>query len=225
MQPDKNTIPKSFYGSGFALVKIPALSYRAYCTARDSWLDNIPQPCGMSILDIGCSTGAALARWTQNNTLTGVDHEPTVLNSALAHGYKDVLVADMFNLPWKQPTFDAAVAMGMLGSARDPKINLRNFNALLRNDGKLYLAVAIYGGIRVITRAIVNVAKVPNQMVNIPTLKTLESDLRKCGFEIESLATSPLYPFARVTFNPSPLHKRMAAYAFVIARKTRDACP
>jgi ubiquinone/menaquinone biosynthesis C-methylase UbiE len=219
MPPEHKSIPKSFYGSNFILTRIPLLSYRAYRTARDGWLNALPPPDNLDILDIGCSTGEALEKWAPQNRLTGLDHEPSVLIAATQRGYTKTVVGDMLHLPFEPQTFDAAVAMGMIGSAQDPKDRLTEFNRILKKGGKLYLAVAVYGGIRRITRKIVTLCRIKNQMVTIPTLAALEKDLSACGFSVDSLATSPLYPRAAVHFTPTDFDRKMAVYAFIVATK------
>ncbi len=221
--PASPTIPKGFYGSSFFLVTIPGLSYRNYCSARDAWLAALERPRGCRILDVGCSSGEALAPWTDDNWIVGLDREPSVLREAEGRGFAAPLVGELCALPLAENSFDVVVGLGIIGGREDPRQDYRELLRPVRPGGRLLLAVAVFGGIRLVTRPLVKLLRVRHQMVTVPTLASVERDLGELGAVIDRLAVSSLYPRPSVVFDPGPWSRRTAVYAFIEARKPGPA--
>ena len=212
-----NNIPDSFYGSSVFRSGLSTFAYRAYCRARDSWIKQLMPPQDEVILDLGCSTGEALAAWAPQNFIVGFDRSASALKAARERGFVPVL-GDLSLQPFRSGQFDRVVAMGIIGGADAPEPIIRLVRSLLRPDGgRALFAIAVYGGVRRFTRPLVQFLGIRNEMRHIPTVDECLQAFTTTGMRIESLATSPLFPRPVVEPSPSAETCRKAVYLFVEA--------
>ena len=213
-----NKIQQNFYGSNFFLVRVPWLAHKAYGIARDNWLATLEAPRHKCILDIGCSDGSVLQSWSNTNTIVGLDCEPSVLMLARQNGLFPLL-GDMNELPFAKKKFDIVCAFSILGINGPPEYDISRFSRVLKQDGRLLLSVAVLGGVRYLTRSIVTLLRVRNQMKMIPRLNRLEQALYTTGFDNVKLTTCSLVPSQKLYSKPGCIARNMATYAFIDARK------
>jgi len=209
-------IPESFYGSSLFRYRLSTFAYRAYCRARDTWLAELTAPRDATILDLGCSTGEALADWAGNNAVVGFDHSLSALHAARSRGFVPVC-GRLSALPFAPGGFDVVSAMGIIGASDSPQPVMEDVCSLLRDGGRALFAIAVYGGARRVTRPLVRMLRIKNEMRHIPSVDECRFALDRAGLEISTLATSPLFPSPEVTFSPSPRQCRGAVYLFVDA--------
>ncbi len=101
---------------------------------------------GMDILDLGCGTGILFdmlrRKVGKEGTVTGVDF--SIEMARLAHrnfpfDNVNVVDADVINLPFKDSTFDMAVAFAAFPHFSDKQRALDEIHRVLKNDARFYI--------------------------------------------------------------------------------------
>ena len=93
----------------------------------------LPKNKPLKILDAGCGPGAALSYLSQFGDVIGVDISDEALKFAKKRG--KVVKGDISDLPFKEETFDAVVAMDLLEHVPNPKNVIQEASRVLKNGG------------------------------------------------------------------------------------------
>jgi 2-polyprenyl-3-methyl-5-hydroxy-6-metoxy-1,4-benzoquinol methylase len=108
-------------------------------------LGTIGSPTGLKVLDAGCGEGylsRILAR--QGATVTGIDFSPKLIQAARQQNLTDKLnvsfdIGSVDDLPYKNGSFDLAVANHLMNDLRDPSAAISEFARILRQAGRLII--------------------------------------------------------------------------------------
>jgi SAM-dependent methyltransferase len=115
----------------------------AYWSYRDSFFDDVLPPAGDRTLDIGCGEGRVsrdLA--SRGHRVTGVDLSPTLARHARAADELGAYVAaDAASLPFRDGSFDLAVAYNSLQNVLDLHGAAREAARVLRPAGRLCICM------------------------------------------------------------------------------------
>jgi 2-polyprenyl-3-methyl-5-hydroxy-6-metoxy-1,4-benzoquinol methylase len=99
------------------------------------------------ILDVGCSSGIFLKDLEsigfKTENLFGVDISETAIENCKANGIKHCYVMDAQNITLTE-TFDIIIASDCLEHLEDDKKAIKNWNNLLKIDGKMYVFVPAF---------------------------------------------------------------------------------
>ncbi len=158
---------------------------------------------GRRVLDVGCGSGYHCWRMLGAGAQRVVGIDPAVKFVCQFYALKhflaaqlpvDVLPLGIEQLAPDSRAFDTVFSMGILYHRRSPMDHLRELRAQLRSGGQLVLETLVIDG--ELGQLLVpegRYAKMPNVWF-IPTVATLLSWLRKCGFQqvqcIDQSATS-----------------------------------
>ena len=100
----------------------------------DDWLKD-----SMSVLDIACGEGALLDDLKKRSLRAfGIDISPIRVQRAVSRG-RDVVVADMLQLPYRRQSFDLVIASGILQQTSTPDVALSQWTRVLKDEGTLLL--------------------------------------------------------------------------------------
>lgn len=140
-----NEIDNSFYENygdqWYTAVDDPIALLRAENKVKSPWIiDRIKEP--SVILDVGCGAGflsneLALA----GHTVTGVDLSPTSLEVAARYDSTKTVtykVANAFELPFADASFDVLCAMDFLEHVENPDKVIKEFARVLKPGGKFF---------------------------------------------------------------------------------------
>lgn len=103
-----------------------------------------PDTSSLTILDIGCGTGAMSSRLTRWGRVVSADFSPLALQFSRRRGLKNLVGADAMNLPFACNAFDLLVAMDMLEHLPDDCAALREFYRVLKPGGRVFATVPAY---------------------------------------------------------------------------------
>ncbi|HLK56309.1 MAG TPA: methyltransferase domain-containing protein [Chthonomonadaceae bacterium] len=98
----------------------------------------------LTILDVGCGTGAMSARLTRYGRVVSADFSPLALEFSQRRGLKHLVGADAMRLPFASDTFDLLIAMDMLEHLPDDKAALCEFYRVLKPGGRIITTVPAY---------------------------------------------------------------------------------
>jgi ubiquinone/menaquinone biosynthesis C-methylase UbiE len=98
----------------------------------------------LSILDIGCGTGAMSKRLTKWGSVASADFSPLALQFSHRRGLKHLIGADAMRLPFATGRFDVLVAMDMLEHLPDDCTALCEFFRVLKPGGRLIATIPAY---------------------------------------------------------------------------------
>ncbi len=98
----------------------------------------------LTILDIGCGTGAMsqkLARW---GSVISADFSPLALSYSRRRSLRRLCVSDAMRLPFRDGSFDVIVALDILEHLPDDEAALREFYRVLKPGGRVIATVPAY---------------------------------------------------------------------------------
>ena len=98
----------------------------------------------LSILDMGCGTGAMSARLTGWGEVVSMDYSPLALAFARRRGLKHLLGADAMRLPLASNSFDLITVMDVLEHLEDDEAALRECRRVLKPGGRVIATVPAY---------------------------------------------------------------------------------
>ncbi len=101
-------------------------------------------PHAVDVLDLGCGTGAGLAETPAGQSATGLDPEPRALDYCRRRGLSRLVLGDGARLPFRDRSFDAAVALDVYEHIEDDAAALRETARVLRPGGTLVLSVPAF---------------------------------------------------------------------------------
>ena len=102
------------------------------------------RPDPLTILDIGCGTGAMSARVARWGRVVSADFSPLALQFSRRRGLGNLVGADAMRLPFASEQFDVLIAMDMLEHLQDDCRALDEFFRVLRPGGRLFATVPAY---------------------------------------------------------------------------------
>jgi len=143
------------------------------------------------ILDIGCGSGYHVFRMAGQQAKLVMGIEPYIKSVIQFHAVNHFIQQDSYSvvplgiedLPDSAEIFDTVFSMGLLSHRRSPIGHLNKLRSLLRNSGELVLETLVIDG--ALHEALVppgRYAKMRNVWF-IPSVLTLESWLKRCGFK------------------------------------------
>ena len=132
------------------------------------------------ILEIGCSGGAMIKRLDKAGfkDIVGIDISRDAINLCKKKGIKNVLVMDAKKTNFSDGQFDAIISSDILEHIEDDWAALKNWNRILKNNGKLVLFVPAFKSLWSEHDAI-------NHHHRRYSKKELTTKLRKSGFYLE----------------------------------------
>lgn len=98
----------------------------------------------LTILDIGCGTGAMSAKLEQFGTVVSADFSPLALEYSRRRSLKRLCAADAMRLPFRTGSFDAIIALDILEHLPDDEAALREFHRVLKPGGHVIASVPAY---------------------------------------------------------------------------------
>ena len=98
----------------------------------------------LSILDIGCGTGAMSKRVARWGRVVSADFSPLALQFSRRRGLSNLVGADAMRLPLASNRFDVLIAMDMLEHLPDDCRALAEFLRVLKPGGRLFATVPAY---------------------------------------------------------------------------------
>lgn len=106
---------------------------------------NSTNPC-VSILDVGCGTGAVLASLDGRAKTYGLDFAPEAIHFCRARGQNRTAVASAVTLPFADASFDAVISCDVLchRSIQNKQDTLEELVRVLRPGGRLVLNLPAY---------------------------------------------------------------------------------
>lgn len=136
-----------------------------------------------SILDIGCGNGHVLSflKGKGYSSLCGLEPAKAAIKKLAEHGFEGI-EGSIYRLSYHdiQKTFDTALCIGVLEHFLDLDISLEHISSLLKDDGKIYVALPAAEGFGEYIRELPNYFNVEH--INYFTLSSLDNLLRKYGF-------------------------------------------
>jgi len=100
----------------------------------------------IKILDLGCGTGAMLAKLRTLGTVFGADNSKLALKFAHKRGLKNLYLCD-FNkdsLPFADNSYDVILILDVIEHIKNPKLLLDEISRVLAPDGLLIVIVPAY---------------------------------------------------------------------------------
>jgi ubiquinone/menaquinone biosynthesis C-methylase UbiE len=98
----------------------------------------------LTILDIGCGTGAMSQKLAPWGTVVSADFSPLALSFSRRRGLSRLCAADAMRLPFHDASFDLVVALDILEHVPDDAAALREFRRVLKPGGRVLVTVPAY---------------------------------------------------------------------------------
>lgn len=98
----------------------------------------------LTILDVGCGTGAMSARLTRWGSVVSMDFSPLALQFSRRRGLKHLLGADAMKLPLLSNRFDLITVMDVLEHLPDDQAAMREFFRVLKPGGRVIATIPAY---------------------------------------------------------------------------------
>lgn len=103
-----------------------------------------PSPSPLTILDVGCGTGAMSARLAKWGNVVSADFSDLALKFSRRRGLNHLVGADAMRLPFASDRFDAIVVMDVLEHLPDDRAALCEFFRVLKPGGRVFATVPAY---------------------------------------------------------------------------------
>jgi len=147
----------------------------------------------LSILDVGCGTGANLEMLSQFGTAEGVDVSAEALEFCRARGLRQVRQGAAEALPYENDEFDLVTGLDVVEHLDDDVAGLKEMRRVLRANGRAVLFVPAFMFLWGVQDDISNHRR-------RYTMAGLKEAVRKAGFEIERASYVNLSFFAPIFF-------------------------
>jgi len=103
-----------------------------------------PAEQSLSILDVGCGTGAMSQKLAPFGTVVSADFSPLALSFSKRRGIGRLVVSDAVRLPFRDACFDVVIAMDLLEHVEDDQTALCEIHRVLKPGGRLISTVPAY---------------------------------------------------------------------------------
>jgi len=99
-------------------------------------------PYGSNVLEAGCGTGQTLALFSAHHNTHGLDISPASLNLSRKN-CKNSILANIFNNPYKDNTFDLVYNSGVIEHFKDPKniFAVKEMARVTKSSGRVIIIV------------------------------------------------------------------------------------
>lgn len=101
----------------------------------------------LTILDIGCGTGAMSQKLNTKGLVVSADFSPLALTFSKKRGLNRLCNADAMNLPFKSESFDVIISLDILEHLPNDCAALREYLRVLKPGGKLFATVPAYASL------------------------------------------------------------------------------
>jgi SAM-dependent methyltransferase len=98
----------------------------------------------LTILDIGCGTGAMSQKLAAFGAVVSADFSPLALEFSRRRDLTRLCAADAMRLPFRDGSFDLIVALDILEHLPDDEAALREFQRVLKPGGRVIATVPAY---------------------------------------------------------------------------------
>ena len=166
-------------------------------------------------LDLGCAGGNFVYEMSNRCKSVGIDISPTIKNRAFAQKQQtnlNFVMADGFNLPFKDHSFDAILLGGILQAVERDSELIKECHRIIKKGGILVLYVIqerrairiMYENNRFFTRKLIKLFNLPQNyaeferdyvervnMTNFYTIKGLTELVEKNGFNVIEIEFAP----------------------------------
>jgi len=166
-------------------------------------------------LDLGCSGGNFVYEMSKRCKSVGIDISPTIKNRAFAQKQRtnlNFMMADGFNLPFKDHSFDTILLGGTLQAVEQDSELIKECHQIIKEDGILVLYVIrerrairiMYENNRFFTRKLIKLFNLPQNyakfesdyvervnMTKFYTIKGLTELVEKNGFKVIEVEFAP----------------------------------
>lgn len=95
----------------------------------------------IKILDVGCGTGGNMKFLSTFGRVYGVDNLKVAVDFSKKRGFKDSKVADAYNLPFKDESFELVTFLDVLEHIKDDKKALEEAKRVLKPGGLIVITV------------------------------------------------------------------------------------
>lgn len=149
------------------------------------------------VLDAGCGDGLQMSRYVQSQRVVGMDLSFTRLKRAKERlGRAVVFTGDMFNLPFKENTFDVVILSQVIEHFEKPEIILQKLHQILKPGGHIILDTPSQSNVVDIFLRLFGIKPKWGYTVDEThlwffTMKQLTSFLEKSGFTITRIQGAP----------------------------------
>lgn len=98
----------------------------------------------LSILDIGCGTGAMSRKLDRFGVVISADFSPLALEFGKRRELRRLCASDAMRLPFQSRSFDVVVALDVLEHVQDDRAALSEFHRVLKPNGRVIATVPAY---------------------------------------------------------------------------------
>jgi SAM-dependent methyltransferase len=98
----------------------------------------------LTVLDIGCGTGAMSMRLARWGSVVSADFSPLALGFCRRRGLDCLSAGDAARLPFRDASFDVVVALDLVEHLTDDRAALCEFRRVLKPGGRLVATVPAY---------------------------------------------------------------------------------
>jgi SAM-dependent methyltransferase len=106
--------------------------------------DLYPNRSDLTILDIGCGTGAMSEKLARFGTVVSADFSPLALQFSRRRKLTRLCTADAMRLPFRDDSFDVIVALDILEHLPNDQAALCEFQRVLKPGGRVVASVPAY---------------------------------------------------------------------------------
>lgn len=140
------------------------------------------------ILDIGCGTGATARDLRRYGEVTACDLALLPLQYCRRRGLDELVVGDVLRLPFRDGSFDLAVALDLLEHVGDDIGAVRELHRVLKPGGRLVITVPAY-------QALWSNHDLALKHVRRYTARELRGRLLRAGFRVRKLSYAMTFLF------------------------------
>lgn len=142
---------------------------------------------GPRVLEVGVGTGKSFPYYPVGMTITAIDLSPRMLDQAWTHAAHDHIVvdlreADVQALPFRDASFDTAIASCVFCSVPDPLLGLRELRRVLVPGGQLLLLEHVLSYRALIRPAMKLMSPLVVRMMGANINRETVANVRRAGF-------------------------------------------
>lgn len=107
-------------------------------------IEGYVQQDGLSILDVGCGTGATMSLLRGYGNVIGIDVSREAIKFCRQRSHTALCQADACCIPFPESSFDFLTALDLIEHLEDDLVGLREFSRVLKENGCLLLSVPAF---------------------------------------------------------------------------------